>query len=188
MNEFITQELRRIINRIPTVDPTTSDYHMLMASLEGFYNTADMLEEIFDALDEESEDSPDEGRIIKVEFRPPVVPCSEDCATCDRCGGEEKAPDSSSNSTDSVTAGENPQENVEAEADPPSEKVDETSDESGAEPEETYDLITVRKALIDARKGGVDIKVILKSVGATNLTDLAPEKYGAVMAKLKELT
>ena len=182
MNEFITSELRRIINRIPTVDPTSSDYHMLMASLEGFYNTAEMLEEILELLDEEP-GSPDERRIISVEFRPPVLPCSEDCATCDRCGNEEKAPISSSKSTEDVTAGENPQENVEAEADPPSEKADKTSDE----PAKTYGKAEVRKALVTAKQHGVDPLPILRSAGATSFGDLDPSKYGDVMAKLEEI-
>ena len=170
MRKNLRDELRRLVGLIPKTDPTTIEYHTLLTSFEALYNLAGPLEEILDELDKE--DLAD--NIVDIKVIPGGVPCSEDCATCDAC---ENAPISSSTSTESVTAGEDPQENVDEVAESESEKVD-----------ETYDLVTVRQALIAARKDGVDIKAILKSVGATNLTDLAPEMFGAVMAKLKELT
>lgn len=171
MNDYITQELSRIVNRIPHVDPASSDYHMLLASLEGFYNLAEVLEEILSVVDVD----PDEGKIIQVEFRPSVVPCSEDCATCDRCSGEEEAPILSSNSTDSVTAGENTTETVEEAAESPSEKV-----------EKRYDPADVRRALLAAKRRGVDLTQVFHSVGASNFSNLPPEKYAEVMAQLGE--
>lgn len=169
MNDYITQELSRIVNRIPHVDPASSDYHMLLASLEGFYNLAEVLEEILSVVDVD----PDEGKVIQVEFRPPVVPCSEACATCDRCSNEEEAPISSSNSTESVTAGENTTETVDKAAESPSEKV-----------EKSYDPAEVRKALYAAKQRGVDLLQFFRSFGATNFSNLPPEKYGEVMDKL----
>ena len=204
MKEFIREEYRRIIDLIPQTDPATPNYHCLLQSLEFFAGISDVVEELLYMLDDA------DGKIVKVDFHPPVVDltggCGEDCATCDNCSsnctesataGEDCATcdNCSSNSTESVTAGENADEaeasepaSAEVEEAPgPSEKEDSSSDEGDAEAV-TYDLVTVRKALIDARKGGADIKAILKSVGASNLTDLPPDKYGAVMAKLKELS
>lgn len=184
MNDFIRDEYRRIINLIPQTDPATPNYHCLLQSLECFAGISDVVEELLYMLDDA------DGKIVKVDFHPPVVDltggCGEDCATCDNC---------SSNCTEDATAGEDADEaevsepaSAEVEEAPaPPEKEDSSSDEDDAEAV-TYDLVTVRKALIDARKGGADIKAILKSVGASNLTDLPPDKYGAVMAKLKELT
>jgi len=162
MRKSMRDELRRLIGLIPETDPTSIEYHTLLASFEGLYNLAGPLEEILDELDKE--DLAD--NIVDIKVIPGGVPCGEDCATCDAC---ENAQISSSNSTESVTAGEDKQE-------------------PAAEPEETYDPVTVRKALLDARKEGVDIKAIFRVIGATNFSDLPPEKYGTVMAMLKELT
>ena len=171
MTGFVLGELDRIIDQIPKTDPSTVEYHTLLASME----LIAQLEETFDAvLSVLGRGEDDEGKIINVEFRPPVVgldeghTCDEDCATCDIC---------SSNSTESVTAGENPPEKVDSSAETPSENV-----------EEHYDLVTVRKALVDARKAGIDVGKILRSCGASNLTDLAEDQFAAVMAKLKEIT
>ena len=162
MRKSLRDELRRLVGLIPETDPTTIEYHTLLASFEGLYNLAGPLEEILDELDRWDQAE----SIIDIKVIPGGVPCGEDCATCDDCI-------SSSNSTESVTAGEDPQENV---------------DEPAAEPDETYDPVTVRKALLEAKRQGVDPKIIFQAVGATNFSDLPPEKYGAVMAKIKELT
>lgn len=47
-----------------------------------------------------------------------------------------------------------------------------------------FSLIQVRAALRDAKKRGVDIAGVIKSFGASNLTDLPAEKYGELMEKL----
>lgn len=49
-----------------------------------------------------------------------------------------------------------------------------------------FSLIQVRAALRDAKKRGVDIAAVIKSFGASNLTDLPAEKYGELMKKLEE--
>lgn len=170
MRKSLRDELRRLVGLIPKTDPTSIEYHTLLASFEGLYNLVGPLEEILDELDKE--DLAD--NIVDIKVIPGGVPCGEDCATCDAC---ENAQISSSSCTESVTAGEDKQETVEEAAESGSEKVD-----------ETYDPVTVRRALLEAKRQGVDPKVIFQAVGATNFSDLPPEKYGAVMAKIKELT
>lgn len=49
-----------------------------------------------------------------------------------------------------------------------------------------FSLIQVRAALREAKKRGVDIAGVIKSFGASNLTDLPAEKYGELMKKLEE--
>ena len=164
MTQYVQSELKRILDRIPEVDPATPDYQYALSSLELFAGIADTIEAVQAAV----ADEPD--NIINIEFRPEGVSCDEDCATCDAC---ENAQISSSSCTESVTAGEDKQETVE---------------EPAAEPEESYDPVTVRRALLEAKRQGVDPKTIFQAVGATNFSDLPPEKYGAVMAMLKELT
>ena len=48
-----------------------------------------------------------------------------------------------------------------------------------------FSLIQVRAALRDAKKRGVDIAAVIKSFGASNLTDLPAEKYPELMKKLE---
>lgn len=64
MNEFIAAELQRIIDQIPRTDPATTDYHILLQSLECFAGIAEMIEAVQEQIGME-------GRIIHVEFRTP---------------------------------------------------------------------------------------------------------------------
>lgn len=72
------------------------------------------------------------------------------------------------------------------------EKADDTRPSTGEAEEEApqtvveFSLIQVRAALRDAKKRGVDIAGVIKSFGASNLTDLPAEKYGELMKKLEE--
>lgn len=147
MTTFVQNELARIIGKIPETDPTTAEYHILLQSLECFAGIADSIEEVMAQL---PDDEPEEGKIIKVEFRPPAV---------------EVEPE------------------AEQDTDEPSES--EVSTQPVME-ETTYDLVTVRAALREAKKRGVDIKEVVQSFGATNLTDLPADKYGELMKKLEE--
>lgn len=52
------------------------------------------------------------------------------------------------------------------------------------EEEETYTSSQVRKALVDARKDGVDVKALLAEFGADNFSAVPAGKYGAIMRKL----
>jgi hypothetical protein len=49
----------------------------------------------------------------------------------------------------------------------------------------TYSSSEVRKALVDARGRGVDVKAVLAAVGAENFAAVPAAKYGEVMAKLE---
>ena len=49
-----------------------------------------------------------------------------------------------------------------------------------------FSLIQVRAALRDAKKRGVDIAGVIKSFGASNLTDLPAEKYPELMKRLED--
>jgi len=163
MTTFTANELTRIINKIPETDPTTSAYHALLHSLECFANISESLEslmgDIYAYYDEPSED----GKIIKVEFRP--------------------SPELMQQVADMTQAEDEP-------SDEPEESFL-TPGPTGAPAPETevadvVDLVTVRAALRDAKKRGVDIKELIQSFGATNLTDLPAEKYGELMKKLEE--
>ena len=160
MTNFTANELTRIINKIPETDPTTTEYHILLQSLECFAGIADSIEEVMAQL---PDDEPEDGKIIKVEFRP--------------------SPELMQQVADMAPAENEP-------SDEPEESFL-TPGPTGAPAPETevadvVDLVTVRAALRDAKKRGVDIKELIQSFGATNLTDLPAEKYGELMKKLEE--
>lgn len=160
MTDFTANELTRIINKIPETDPTTTEYHILLQSLECFAGIADSIEEVMAQL---PDDEPEDGKIIKVEFRP--------------------SPELMQQVADMAQAENEP-------SDEPEESFL-TPGPTGAPAPETevadvVDLVTVRAALRDAKKRGVDIKELIQSFGATNLTDLPAEKYGELMKKLED--
>ena len=151
MNQYTANEFSRILAVITETDPTTTEYHIALQSLECFAGIADSIEEIMGQIFQETGEEPDlEGKIVKIEFNPeaPKQQAQEELA-------EKTEPD------------------PEPAADPE------------PEPEITYDLVTVRQAMRDAKKRGVDIVEIVKSFGATNLTDLDPSKYDELMKKLE---
>lgn len=51
----------------------------------------------------------------------------------------------------------------------------------------TYEASEVRKALVDAKGNGVNVKEILGSFGAENFGALPAAKYGELMARLQEV-
>lgn len=67
--------------------------------------------------------------------------------------------------------------------DPPPAPIEEEKKEE----EQTYDASTVRKALVDARSRGVDVKEILSGFGVANFGALPAAKYGALMDALEVL-
>ena len=163
MTDFTANELTRIINKIPETDPTTPEYHYLLQSLEIFANISESVEQLMDTIYSYSNEPPEDGKIVKVEFRP--------------------SPELMQQVADMTQAEDEP-------SDEPEESFL-TSGPTGAPAPETevadvVDLVTVRAALRDAKKRGVDIKELIQSFGATNLTDLPAEKYGELMKKLEE--
>lgn len=160
MTEFTANELTRIINKIPETDPTTPEYHYLLQSLEIFANISESVEQLMDTIYSYQDEPPEDGKIVKVEFRP--------------------SPELMQQVADMAQA-----------EDEPSDEPFLTSGPTGAPAPETevadvVDLVTVRAALRDAKKRGVDIKELIQSFGATNLTDLPAERYGELMKKLEE--
>ena len=166
MREEIRSEFRRMLDLLPEVDPTTEEYHTLLNSMEHLGMVQEFLEGVIEELDG--------GQIIKVEYIPVSEQvCNGDCAGCDDCkSGAEEALE---------VTGVEPEE--------PEQQTEEVAEEAqvSEEPAKTYDMVDVRKALIDARNRGVDIKAVLKTYAATNMTNLKPEFYAEVMAKLEEL-
>lgn len=166
MTEYVAGELRRIIGMIPTVDPTTTEYHILLQSLECFAGIADSIEEIMSEIDY---DPPAAEAVTKVTLHPALEKALEE------------------------KAGETPAEDVpkklEAipfkefmERDIPKPEEDETEQ---AEPARVWEMTEVRAALVEARKKGVNVSALLREFGVENFGAFPAGKYDELMKRLE---
>lgn len=154
----VASELNRMLLRQKELDPSTPEYSTLLRNIELLAGTADLYIDIMDYLAQAGMQC-EEDRITQVTVAPFVAQAIQERA-------EEE------------TKTEAPENVVEF---PP---VDEPPFETDAAPE-SYTLVDVRAALRDAKLRGVNIKELVQSFGATNLTDLDPAKYGELMKKLE---
>ena len=155
MTEYVANELRRILEYIPITDPTTTDYHILLQSLECFAGIADTIE----AALEQIGDAPVEGKILHVEFRMPE-------------GGPRPVAET--------------KEEVEH---PPVDESPFPEESEASEPaqvSQTYTMVEVRAALVEARKRGVNVAALLREFGVENFGAFPAGKYGELMERLKE--
>ena len=63
---------------------------------------------------------------------------------------------------------------------------EETEEPEPATTEPPPDIVTVRKAMREAKKRGVDITAVVHSFGATNLTDLPEDKWIELLHELEK--
>ena len=169
MNEFISSELQRIITKIPETDPATTEYHILLQSLECFAGIADLIEEAQEQIGME-------GQIIHVEFRPQM-------------GGAHPVDEEKPSKLEAVSLSDFAKMDI-----PKPEGYDEQyKDEEvwheeavKAEAEKTYEMTEVRAALVEARKRGVNVSALLKEFGVDNFGAFPAGKYGELMKKLEK--
>ena len=150
---------------IPQTDPTSTEYHILLQSLECFAGIMDSIEEIIEQVGE-----PDaaEGTIIKVEFRPEaavaVQPAPEDTAHPD-FPPEPESPFPEANKTEEAKP--------ELSAEP-------------AEPARVWEMAEVRAALVEARRSkGINITELLKEFGVENFSAFPAGRYDELMKRLE---
>lgn len=155
MTEFMRGELNRLVQKIPVTDPCSSEYHVLLRSIEYLDSMGATIEEILAAVFEgqAAEDLGAEKLDVKE--------------------GAELISAIKSKADGKVIPFTAPDFPEAAEA------------ESAEQEEKTYDPSEVRKALVDAKKKGVDIKVILAKVGADNFQAVPAAKYGIIMKELE---
>ena len=156
MTDFLKSEFERLVGLIPATDPRTADYQMLLRSIE----CLDALGQTVDAVAAPLEEAA--AKVIpftKAEFPedPAVDPVVEE-------KDEEKAAEEKA--AEDISANEPEPE--------PAPVVE----------EKTYTSAEVRKALVDARGRGVDVKAVLAKVGADNFTAVPASKYAALMDAL----
>lgn len=154
MKQFLKDEFSRLVGKLPETDPASPDYHTLLRSIEYLDGMSATIEELL-SMDEESED--------RVELAEPIP-----------------FPKPSIDPADPVP--------VPAPIEPPVEKEEaeeptEEPTEAQAEEEEeiVYSASDVRKALVQAKARGADVKEILAMFGVDSFQSLPAAKYGKVM-------
>lgn len=158
MTEYSKKEFRRLLDKVPETDPSTTAYHVLMQSIEMFNAIALTIDEFLDSgVVPPQEQVIGVNNVNVVPFTAPDFPAE----TPEEQEGHEVA--------------ELVKKVVEAQPAPPPEKAE----------EKTYTSPEVRKALVDARGKGVNVKEILAGFGAENFQALPASKYGALMEALE---
>jgi len=151
MTEYSRKEFRRLLDKVSEVDPSSTEYHVLMQSIEMFNAIALTIDEFLESKDLPQECPPVEDNVVP--FNAPDFPAE----TPEEQEGHEVA--------ELV-------KKVVEQQEPPKE-------------EKTYTGPEVRKALVDARGKGVNVKEILAGFGAENFSALPAAKYGELMKKLE---
>lgn len=170
MTEFSKQELLRLVDTIPETDPTTTAYHVLMQSIECFNSLALTVDEILalrdgeahEDLAEQQETVKQQAEKVKEIAQDNVVPFTAPAAPWD----------DAASTTPTVPA------------EPP---VEEKTAEDKTVEEKTYAASDVRKALVEVKAKGVDVKEILSEFGVTDFRALPAAKYGALMQRLEAM-
>ena len=187
MNGFIATELQRIIEAIPKTDPTSTDYHILLQSLECFAGIAELIEEVQDQI-------LSEGKIISVEFRAPqggAHPDVEDKVKAEDHPLEPGSPfgveavKMSDFVARDIPKPEGYDEEFKDEAEWQAEAManDQLYKEKSAK---TYDMTEVRAALVEARKRGINVTALLREYGVENFGAFPAGKYGELMDRLAD--
>lgn len=156
MTEPLKQELLRLVEKLHETDPTTTAYHMLLHSIEALDSIGCTIDGIVELAKEDLKDPPlPVFEIVKPVEKTEVEP---------------------------VRVEDIPESPIPA-------VVEELKKAEAAKAEEppkaTYNAAQVRKALVDARNRGVDVKAVLKQFAADNFQCLPEAKYDAVMAALE---
>ena len=160
MTEFLKKEFKRLVDLLPQTDPRGMEYQTLLRSIECLdaigLSTIDVIVDMdkLEAAAEKSKVVP----FTKAEFPEAVEETVEEKAEAvEETGAEE-------------TGANEP-------------KPEPAPVESVVE-EKTYTSAEVRKALVEARGKGVDVKAVLAKVGADNFTAVPASKYAALMDAL----
>ena len=173
MTKFMKLELKRLVTKLPEVDPTTSDYHVLLRSIEFLDGMGQTIEAILDEVLQPDEDG-GAGESSAIELQPIPFPG----ATLDP-----------TNPVPVPAPVEPPQEPAGSSSSsfPVNNSSSVSADSPEAEKEEkTWAASDVRAKLVEAKAKGVVVKALLKTFGVENFQELDQTKYAALMAALEQ--
>ena len=166
MTEFSKNELLRLVDKIPGTDPTSTAYHVLMQSIECFNSLALTVDEIIALRDGEAHDDlveQQEAVTTQAKF------ISDNVVELKAAIDPEKVP-------------VHPIPEVPTPEPAPAPAVEEPKQE-----EKTYAASDVRKALVEVKAKGVDVKEVLSEFGVADFRALPASKYGALMKRLEAM-
>lgn len=167
MTEFMQKECYRLIDKLAETDPTTEAYHIVLSSIERL----DAIGTTIDEIAKTREGKPTIKMISAKELM------QTDPATLDPPTLEELA-----DIAEEEKLKKEQLKKLTVEATPPFEAADFPAEVK--EEAKTYSPSEVRKALVEARGKGTDVKAILAKVGADNFTAVPEAKYGELMSLL----
>ena len=164
---FVLRELGRLVDLLPQTDPRSADYQMLLRSIECLDAMGQTINEIEDKLIAVSESAREPEKKPEVELSGKVISLGD-------ASGVTVAPFTAPDFPEALTV--DPETDF---AEAPK------AEEAKAEEAKTYDPSDVRKALVDARAKGVNVKAILAKVGADNFTAVPASRYAEIMKELE---
>ena len=173
MTEFTANELTRIINKIPETDPTTPEYHYLLQSLEIFANISESVEQLMDTIYSYYDEPPEDGKIVKVEFRPSPE-LMQQVADMTQAENEPSDEPEESFPADGSSGEETPET-----------KMADVVETEETEPARVWEMTEVRAALVEARRKGVNVSALLREFGVENFGAFPAGKYGELMQRLE---
>lgn len=165
MTEFSKNELLRLVDKIPETDPTSTAYHVLMQSIECYNSLALTVDEIIALRDGEAHDDlVEQQEMVKQQA--------------------EKVKEIAQDNVVPFTAPAAPWDEVASI--PPTIPAEPAVEDKTVE-EKTYAASDVRKALVEVKAKGVDVKEVLSEFGVADFRALPAAKYGALMKKLEAM-
>lgn len=187
MTEFSKNELFRLVDKIPETDPTSTAYHVLMQSIECFNSLAPTVDEIIALRDEEAHDDlveQQEAVTAQAKF------ISDNVVELKAAVDPEKVPVHPIPEVPDDPTATNEVKPIGVVG-----KFKEMSPTVPAEPavedktveEKTYAASDVRKALVEVKAKGVDVKEVLSEFGVADFRALPASKYGALMKRLEAM-
>lgn len=177
MTEFSKQELLRLVDRIPETDPTSPAYHVLMQSIECYNSLALTVDEIIALRDEDAHEDLMEQRGLVKQQAEKVKEIAQDNVVPFTAPEFPDDPTATNEVKPIGVVGEF----KEIPLDPPAPA------EEPKQEEKTYDASEVRKALVEVKAKGVDVKEVLSEFGVADFRALPAAKYGALMKKLEAM-
>lgn len=159
MTAFVKEELLRLVDRIPQTDPTTAEYHILLRSIEYLDAIGSTIDAIVTEASEEMRKGLEAEKQTVEETTAKVIEIAKAVAKA------EPEPEPA------------PEPKAEATPEPKAELTGANKVWSAAE---------VRKALVEAKSAGVDVKGLLLSVGVDSFPALPAARYAELMARLAE--
>lgn len=184
MTEFSKQELLRLVDRIPETDPTSTAYHVLMQSIECFNSLALTVDEIVALRDGDAHDDlveQQEAVTAQAKF------ISDNIVELKAAVDPEKVPVHPIPEFPDDPTATNEVKPIGVVGKFKEMPVEEKTAEDKTVEEKTYAASDVRKALVEVKARGVDVKEVLSEFGVTDFRALPASKYGALMKKLEAM-